>query len=86
MYVRESKMNATTLEYDRRDTERTLVQLDLLGHEREALEQLLHASDYDDEIDRLGLALDACGDAIGVLQSRLYETEYEIGLSGGEWR
>lgn len=78
--------DASTLAYDRRDAARTLIHLDLLRQEREGLEKLLDAADYDDEIDRLGLAMDACSDAIGILQSRLHETEYEIGLHEGEWR
>ena len=73
-------MNASTIEYDRRDCEKTQMELDLLEQEREGLQHLLEHADSDDEHDRYGLALDAVGDAIGRLQSRLYE------VGGGEWR
>lgn len=79
-------MNASTLQYDRRDAERTLIDLDDLLAEREALQILLEHADTDEVHDRIGLALDQCSDAIGQLQSRLHETQYEIGLHGGEWR
>lgn len=79
-------MNATTLAYNRRDAEWTLIDLDDLLAEREALQILLEHADTDEVHDRIGLALDQCGDAIGQLQTRLHETQYEIGLRAGEWR
>lgn len=78
--------DASTLAYDRRDAERTLIQLDDLLAEKEALQILLEHADTDEVHDRIALALDQCGDAIGQLKSRQHETEYEIGLHGGEWR
>lgn len=72
--------DASTLEYDRRDAERTLIDLDDLLAEKEALQILLEHADSDEVHDRIGLALDQCGDAIGQLQSRLDE------VGGGEWR
>lgn len=79
-------MNASTLQYDRRDAEWAMIYLDDLLAEREALQILLEHADTDEVHDRIGLALDQCGDAIGQLQARLHETQYEIGLSAGEWR
>lgn len=79
-------MNASTLAYDRRDAERTEIDLDDLLAERESLQILLEHADTDEVHDRISLALDQCGDAIGQLQARLHETQYEIGLHGEEWR
>lgn len=77
--------DASTLEYDRRDADRTALALDMLLIERDALALIFDAAPEADK-DRLGLALDQCSDAIGALQDRLHETEYEIGLFGGGWR
>lgn len=78
-------MNASMLQYDRRDCERTLLALDDLEAERAALE-ILYAHASDDDEDRIALALAHCEDAVGVLKDRLHETKYDIGLRGGEWR
>ena len=75
-----------TLAYDRCDRERTMIDLDDLIAEKEALQILLDHADTDEVHERIALCLDQCSDAIGVLRSRLHETEYEIGLRGGEWR
>lgn len=77
--------DASTLEYDRRASERAQIELDKLEAARARLE-LLYAHASDDEQDRIGMALDDCGDKIGALQDWLHEVNGEIWLHGGEWR